>query len=663
MIEEQIRDILESFDFKFERIKPSEWAEKYRVMTSDVSPYPGKFSYSLTPYLREVIDCLDPNESVSRVVVMKGAQIGYSTGVIEPGVGWIMKENPGNILFFVGHADLVPKAMDKIDQMIDSCGIRDLIRPNTFRRKNQKTGDTNTSKEFPGGYMMLGSPGNHKSIRQLSARYGFFDDYESIQGSTKQSGDTKSMIEQRFAAYEDKMKLFYISTPELEQTSNIEPLYLHGDQRRWFVPCPVCDEYQTLEWEVKNADGKKVGGIVWEVDEKNRLIEGTVGYKCSHCEGTFEDKHKFKMNKRGEWRSTAKAKQSRFRSYHISALYAPPGFKNWQSYVQDWLDAHPKDQEPDEAKLQSFYNLCLGKTWKARGKGIQSNALQKNQGRYELGVVPDHLTEKDGNGRIFAVTCGIDLNGTLEDARVDYEVVAWSENGSSYSVTHGSIGTFESRKGAKGREREREKWTYYHNYPMSVWPELEKILDAEISSESGREYFITAGAVDVGNYTKLAYDFLDVYRGIPLFGFKGDGKVRKANSNDPHVRKMRERSGCYLVNVNLLKDELHACTLLKWDERNGNNQPDGFMNFPFGVGKTYSYKQYFQHFEAEQKVINKNARGEETGWEWRKKTDSAQNHLFDCRVYAIGVLRLMEYEICKEAGVTNDTWEYFVNSI
>jgi len=41
------------------------------------------------------------------------------------------------------------------------------------------------------------------------------------------------------------------------------------------------------------------------------------------------------------------------------------------------------------------------------------------------------------------------MNGTEQDARMDYEVVAWSESGATYSIKHGSIGTFIPREGAK----------------------------------------------------------------------------------------------------------------------------------------------------------------------------------------------------------------------
>ena len=155
---ENLSEIIEAGRFHLSTIKPSKWTEKNRYMDSSVSRYKGKFSYDITPYTKEIVDCLSPDHPARIVAVMKGAQVGFSTGVIEPGIGWIISQSPGNILLLTGHADLSEEAIVKVDNMIDSCGIRNLIRSNIARVRNMKTGDTNLKKEFPGGMLVAGSP-------------------------------------------------------------------------------------------------------------------------------------------------------------------------------------------------------------------------------------------------------------------------------------------------------------------------------------------------------------------------------------------------------------------------------------------------------------------------------------------------------------------------
>mgnify|MGYP000268258048 CR=1 FL=1 len=217
-IDQKILDIIYSDDFRLSDLKPSDWAEENRVMTSDVSPYPGPFKYNRTPYLKEVVNLLMPDNPATRIAIMKGAQIGSSTGLIENGIGWIMSQNPTNILLAARDEGMVKDMMDsKIDQMIDSCDLRKLIRPNVMRAKNQRTGDTSMKKEFSGGSLKAYSIQKPGRMRQVSAQIGFLDDFEAAP-SDKDAGAAYGLFQTRFAAYGDRAKVFMISTPEVKQT-------------------------------------------------------------------------------------------------------------------------------------------------------------------------------------------------------------------------------------------------------------------------------------------------------------------------------------------------------------------------------------------------------------------------------------------------------------
>ncbi len=54
----------------------SEWADKYRMLSSKSASEPGRWRTVHTPYLREIMDCLSPKSSVQKVVFMKCTQIG-----------------------------------------------------------------------------------------------------------------------------------------------------------------------------------------------------------------------------------------------------------------------------------------------------------------------------------------------------------------------------------------------------------------------------------------------------------------------------------------------------------------------------------------------------------------------------------------------------------
>ena len=643
--------------------KPSDWAEQNRVMTTDVSPFPGKFSFDRTPYLREVLDTISPEHPAKKIAVMKGAQVGFSTGIIENGIGYIISQVPGNILFLTGHQDLAEEAMaGKIDQMIDSCGLRPMIRPNVLRKRNARTGDTNKSKEFPGGSLVAGSAGNHKLLRQRSVRYGFIDDFEAAKGATKESGTTTELIEQRFAAYGDKMKLYYISTPEVKQTSNIEPLYLRGDQRRYHIPCQCCGTFIALYWTVDVEGG--TAGIYYKLDEKGELINGSVGYICQECGGFFDDrkKHEFLMD--GQWIPTAKSSESGFYSYHISSLYAPPGMYDWEHYVRQYLKANPPNGKTDEKQMQTFVNVVLGETYEQKGDTPKANDLQKNVRDYECGTLPEQLSVKDGNGQIVLITLASDLNGKMDDARLDWECVAWTESGANYSIDHGSIGTFiPNQTRAQKDATDRVKWSYQHGVQNSVWPVFQEVIEKIYTTDTGRRMKAFITGIDTGNtFMGAPYSFIEKNNSF-VVGLKGKDaeKGRRFGVDTPTFRLSKERSDLYLVEVNQLKDELAEYMKLKWD--NENDQPTEFMNFPMPEKLKYQYRYFFSHFEGEHRIVEKSKEGTGISARWVKVNSAAQNHFWDCRVYNMVLRDIMTDMACREAGIKHGVWKDYVDII
>ncbi len=656
------KSLIESHDFRLSDIKPHIWAQDHRVMTSEVSMFPGKFSYDKTPYLMEIVDHLSPDSPARIISVMKGAQIGFSTGVIENGIGFIISQSPAPILLMSGDKELSKESMEKrIDQMIDSCNLRKYIRPNSMRKRNMRTGDTSASKEFPGGFLIADGANNANKLRQRSFQIGFIDDFEAAPQSDKKAGSITNLIEQRFAAYYSKMKLFYISTPEVKQTSNIEPVFLLGDQRYFFLPCPKCGEFIKLEFKAENTGTKEKAGIVFKLDDLGKLIEDSVGYVCPKCSNFFSEKYKFDMLQNGIWKPTAEPSEFGYFSYHISALYAPPGMYNWTHYVRKFLDCYPQGlrNNPDTAKLRTWLNVTLGQTYEERGRAPKVMQLSKNTRSYDVETIPINVSEKDGNGQIILVTCACDLNGKVDDARLDYEILAWSETGSSYSVDYGSIGTFYPKIGTENREL----YTYRNNELMNVWDLfLKNVLQKVYIADNGFQFRIDAVGIDTGNFTNYAYNFINDCQNLqyPAFvvGLKGeDDKIRKVNADTPTFRLSKERKNLYILEVNQIKDYLAERIELKWNENEGIDQPYGFINFP--ENKKYSMKKYFTQYESEHKVDKINTDGAIIGHRWVKKHTSVQNHFWDVAVYNMALKDIFSTLICKEAGLKNYDWSDF----
>lgn len=646
---EQFKSIIEAGKVSISNIKPSDWVEQNVIMGK---PFPGPYRYSRTPYWKEIIDCFAQDHPMRWMAIKKGAQIGASSGVLIPVQLWMIKNDPSNTYFLVGSPNLIEKATEKLDIGIDNAGLRKFIKPQVMRKRAQKSGDTNNKKEFSGGYIHIGSANNHKDIRDVSLKYGLFDDWESVKGKSKESGNTAKLLEQRFAAYQDVHKICYVSTPELEEHSNIEQVYLLGDQRKYLIPCPCCGEFIELLWVTEGG-----GGITWKLDDHGKVISESVGYICQSCGGFFNDKNKHELLNHGYWKPTSEPSKPGYYSYHISSLYAPIGMFDWEHYVNDYIEANPEGQPRNEDLWKTFVNVVLGETYKNPTSELKANQLQRNVRTYEIGTIPEKTSIADGNGKIVLLTFACDLNGKIEDARLDWEIVAWSENGTSYSINHGSIGTFIPNESGKKNKVVRETWTYEHNKQNSVWPELNKILGADYLTDTGRKMRILISGIDTGYCELQAFTYIDSSN-FWVVGLKGDKEDKYVNR---HVEQANfkvglSRSKLFMVRVGRIKDNLAALMKLKWDSGNDEVQPTGFMNFPTPSNGKYLFQNYFSHFESEVRKTDKDG-----NYIWEKKTATSQNHLFDCRIYNMALKEIVTHVICKEYKIQNFAWSDFVD--
>ena len=660
---EQFFDLLDGTKREVSNISPSDWYEEHMVMPRG-SAMAGKFSFDHTPYWREVVDCFSPYHPAKEISVMKGAQLGGTVAVLNAFIAYMIKNDPSNSMLLTGHTDLSKDAMVRIDQVIDSCGLRPLIGNSTLRAKNSRSGDTDKSKEFlAGGWLKAGSVTNHNLLRQYDVKYMIVDDYDAAPNGKKDSGATRELVQKRTSAFRFKKKICWMSSPQVEGKSNIEEVFLLGDQRYWHIPCPHCGDFIRLQWEVDIEGTEDKGGIYWKNDLNGRVDRSSVGYVCQSCGGFFDDSSKYELNLAGHWKPTAEAKEENHYSYHLSSLYAPAFMDNWAYYAQQYINANPDEGKRHEKQHQTFLNVVLGKTYQQQGKTIQASQLQKNIRKYDIGTIPDEMSIKDGNGHIVLLTCACDLGGFVEDCRLDYEIVGWSETGSSYSISHGSIGTFIAGEGKKKYKADRIKWTYEFGREFTVWKEFDKVLDKFYVTEGGRRMKISLTGMDNSFFTSYANEYLDKSN-YPIVGLKGDKEedFMKFGVDRPTFKHAKLRPQDFMLDVNAIKDVLGEKVELKWDKGNDPNQPHGFMNFPTPENGLYLYDNYFSHYEAEHKVFEE-VDGKEPSFMWKKKNSRVQNHLFDCRVYNHAIRSIMMHLTFRETKTKNYTWTDFVDKV
>lgn len=627
-------------NLKSERVYevPTEFIERVRYIPKGLSPKPGYFEFSYTPYFIEPFNLLASDSGVQEIAFMKSAQIGYTVVIVENGILYFIGSEPKYVQFITADQSLAKETVkERIDPMIDQAGLRHLIFSQSKRKGSKVSGDTILHKEFPGGALTCVGAKNPDAFRGRTKQVSFLDEIDTYADDNKE-GSKLGIIRNRSNAFAETRKIIYGSTPLIEQSSQILKLYKQGDQRHYYVPCPRCGEMIVLHWRIKNNNGVDCG-IVFDVKDNLPVYE-TVAYKCQACEQTFKNDEKvfFLLGGKGEWRPTAVSKIPRFRSYWINALYSPPGMYSFEQIVQDWSRAwdFERNRVKDIEAYREFRNTKQGLPFEERGTQIKyEKVISLRRTGFLIGKIPEEKMIADTGSEAMIVTCACDVQGDC----IFVDVKAWTAGGQSWTLEFFEL-TGDPRK-----------------VDDPIWSKLDDfIVNTRYKAESGRTYWIEITFVDSGWQAPNVYEFCSRFSS-GVFASKGEESLKDGLVYIPMSKTTIERAGvvaAYKINTTLLKNRLqYYLGALQWPT--GEQQPEWYCNFAEDLKD-----DYFKQFEAEEKVIVKNKQtGQYIKTVWRN-THELPNHASDTFVYNLAALHLVADRVCREnLGIDHLNWTAF----
>ena len=567
----------------------SQWADKYRKLSQRASAEPGPWRTDRTPYLREIMDCLSPSSPIERVVFMKGAQIG-GTECGNNWIGYVVHQAPGPMMAVQPTVEMAKRnSKQRVDPLIEES---DVLRELVQSPRSRDSGNTILSKEFPGGVLVMTGANSAVGLRSMAARFLFLDEVDAYPGDVEGEGDPVNLAMARTRTFA-RRKVFLCSTPKITGMSRVEAAFEESDQRRFWVPCPHCREFQVLQF----------AQLQWPKGEPEKTV-----YLCEHCREEIQNHQKQWMLPRGEWRKGGRG-DGRTAGFHLSSLYSPVGWFAWSDAAKQFEQA-----QKNSSLLQVFVNTVLGETWTLLGEAPDWQKLYDRREDYRIGVVP--------RGGLF-LTAGADV----QKDRIEVEIAAWGRGKESWSVDYRVFEGDTSRS--------------------AVWEKLTGLLNETFTTASGLELPILQLAIDSGFATTEVYQWARRQGGRVLV-VKGDSRAPSllgaAAPVDvgPQGARIKRGIRVWPVNSGMAKEELYRWLRLDRptdeDIEKGNIFPPGFCHFP-----KYS-DEYFKQITAEQ-LVTKLVKGYRRH-EWQKMRE--RNEALDCRVYAraaagrIGIDRFQE---------------------
>lgn len=559
-----------------QRLPVSEWADRYRVLSSISSAEKGQWRTSRTPYLREVMDCLSPTSDVREVVLMFGAQLG-KTETGNNWVGYIVDQSPAPTMLVLPTVELAKRASrQRLDPLFaESPRLSGKLRD----KRSRDSGNNRLEKLFPGGILILTGANSAAGLRSMPVRFVFMDEVDAYPLDVEGEGDPVKLAEARTRNFHN-YKILKTSTPTFSGTSRIEGAYELGDQSRYEVPCPFCGIYQTLEWS----------GLSWEKGEPESVV-----YRCTSCAAAIEERHKLSMLEGGRWVKTNPDAVPHVRSFHLSSLYAPLGWYAWARAVRDF---EASKDDPEQRRV--FVNTVLAETWKERGEAPDWENLYRRREKYREGTVP-----RGG----LVITGGVDV----QRDRLEIEIVAWGRRLESWSVEYLVL---------PGDTAEDQ-----------VWKDLDAVVDRTWPTEGGGRLPLRMLACDAGYETATVYAWSRGHSLHRVAAVRGRDNLPLVVGMPSRVdvattgKKRKRGARVWPVGTGIVKAQLYSWLRLQPPLHEGEPFPPGFLHFP------ERGEEWFRQLTSEQlvsRVIQGHARRTVTAWVKTRE----RNEALDCRVYA-----------------------------
>jgi phage terminase large subunit GpA-like protein len=373
------------------------------------------FPYSVEP----LNSLIDPH--VKKVTLCFGSQSSKTT-TMYAGVGYLLAEFPKDTLWIMPSAENARNfSKGRWLPFVEDCtALRDLCPIAASSGKIDSDKITNMRQEFLNCTLTFAGAGSENNVKSAPVAYLILDEIDEIDADIR-----KAALERVKGRRE--YKILQSSTPKTE-TSGIWEEYLAGDQRKYFMPCPHCQEEILFEWRQKDTEGKLQYSIGFDETAKDEetgqydfeKVAATAHYRCPCCQGKILDAHKPQMLKQGRWVAQNPLAPRWHRSYHLSSLYAPA--LTFADLITAWLQNCNSD-----SGLRKFIQGNLAEPW--RDEMVNEDQLDANQ------LEGDHVRgEIVGEYRIMSVDTQTD--------HFRWIVRGFNATGESFLLDYGSVPSF-----------------------------------------------------------------------------------------------------------------------------------------------------------------------------------------------------------------------------
>lgn len=556
-----------------ERLSVSQAAEKY-VYLNTPGAYVGPYKNETAPYMVEPMDTMTARDK-SGIAFVGPAQCAKTQCLLLNFAAYSIKVDPMDMILYcptsTAARDFSMRRIDRMHRYSKEVGAMLMQKrdsDNTFD-KHYTTGQILTMS-YPSVTEMAGRPVGRIMLTDFDRMPedvdGDGNPYDLASKRTTTFGSfAMTVAESSPSRPITDPKWIPTSLHEAPPTTGILALYNRGDRRKWYWPCPHCDEYFEGKFKL----------LVWDENLDNNLDKAeTTRMACPHCGCLIHPDERYEMQLWGRWVKDGQAIDKNGR------IYGPPirtaiasfwlngtaaAFTTWKKLVNDYLTALDEYHRTNsEESLKKFFNNDLGEPYYPKSDGdvrfpehLKSMAFK--------------LPEREIPESVRFLVANVDVQRSSFIVQVH-----GISPGTPFDIT--VIDRFEIKKSDRV-DSDNDPLPIKPASYLEDWRKIEELVMNKtypLSDGSGRRMAIMMTSCDSGGYSKgkgesvttKAYDFYRLLKSEGKHGrfvlIKGDSKNNQPRTRVtfPDAQKKDDKSAArgdvpvLFFNSNLLKDDL-----------------------------------------------------------------------------------------------------------
>ena len=369
----------------------SQWANKFRFLSTESSSEAGKFETSRAIFQAEIMDSIN-DPAIQEVVIMSCSQVG-KTEILLNAIGYYISYAPSPILMVQPTLEMARAwSQDRLAPMIRDSSI---LQDRVAEVKSKDSGNTVLHKLFDGGHITACGANSPASLASRPIKIVLCDEIDRYPPTAGTEGNPVMLAKRRSATFWDS-KLIMTSTPTVKGASAIEEAYEQSDQRKFYVPCHKCKKKQVLKW----------ANVKWKKNEPD-----TARYICENCNTAWTDHQRILNISKGKWKASEKFNGRA--GFFLNGLYSV--WVSMEEAVREFLMAKKMPET-----LRVFVNTYLGESWEDEGERIDELGLYERREDYQI------------HNDIILLTAGVDI----QDDRIEVEVVGWGLEEETWSIDY-----------------------------------------------------------------------------------------------------------------------------------------------------------------------------------------------------------------------------------